>query len=294
MNVAATHATAVPAVDGSMPGAFHAFKTAANHSQFPELGKVRATFKPDSPLFDLFVHSGCLINVRFTKEKRDFYLLTIFGIVALFVSYFESFDVRNPHIIVCNYLKYALKADFFHFQHLPAFIMRQLFFDIKDYPVLERSFSNYEINPIWVRGYITDYIRPMNEKIIPTTMCKVNTKFLKFLRSCDVKSYEFQTKFTFEEICTTVANYFIPNTEPFHFSRFYFTLQVYKIKDTKLEHIFNVDYCSGIQCKMLIVMQITKYTNKTIPESRYLKAMRHDMNQYNTMIKEIVEAENNE
>ena len=82
--------------------------------------------------------------------------------------------------------------------------------------------------------------------------------------------------------------------DPFYFSQFYFLTKAYKIKDTKLQHIFNVDYCTGIQCKMLIMMQIIKYTNSPIPESKFIKAMRHDMNKNNIIIHSILQAEQNE
>lgn len=268
---------------------------AANTENFSELSKVRATFKPQSPLHRFLLFGGVLLNLNFPVETGEYYLFNIFGIVAMFIYYFEAFDPRNPHIIVCSPgLKYALNIDVVYFRNLPAYIMRQMIFDVKYHDVLNIYFEHYEMTPIWVKGYITDYIRPMNEKIIPSTMCKVNSKFLKFLRSCDAESYKCIKIFSFEDICTTVANYVNPKMDSSYISNFYFSTQVYKIKDTKLQHLFNVDYCTGIQCKMLIMTQITKYTNSPIPESKIIRAMRHDMSQHNLIIQSIVEAAQNE
>ena len=295
MNSTAIPATAVAAmtVTDELSAKLSTIHEAVNSENFSELSKVRATFKPHSPLYSFFVLNGFLLNLKFQVEKRDYFLFTIFGVVAMFISHFESFDVRNPHIIVCSPgLKHALNVDYLYFRDLPAYIMRQLEFDQNVYDVLDRYFCSYSMTPIWLKGFITDYIRPMNEKIIQTTMCKLKSQFLKFLRHCDAK-YKYKTIFTFNEICKTVANYVIPTMDPFYFSQFYFLTKAYKIKDTKLQHIFNVDYCTGIQCKMLIMMQIIKYTNSPIPESKIFKAMRHDMNKHNIIIQSILQAEQN-
>ena len=281
--------TSIPSI--SMASTQATINEATNYENYPELRKVRATFKPESTLYNFFMFNGFLLNLRFNIEKRNYFLFNIFGIVAMFISHFQSFDLKNPYIIVCSPgLRFALKVDVCFVQDLPAYIMRQLIFDMKDYDVLNKYFETYVLNPIWIKGYITDFIRPLNDNIKQTTTCKVNNKFLKFLRFCDEKSYRLRTKLTFEEICTTVANYVCPKMEPFYFSRFYISTQVHKIKGTKLEPIFNVDYCSGTQCKMLIMTQIKKYTNQPIPESRYEKAMRLEMTYHHDIVNSILQA----
>ena len=282
----AATATTAPAVHSAATLATHAaIIEASNAQEFRDLSKVRAKFQASSPLHHYLVLNCFLLRVHFTMEKTDYYLFNIFGVVAMLISYFKAFDVRNPTMIVCNQnLEYAFKESAFHVQKLHFYIMKQLIFKEEDYDVLGDVLHNYQIKCIWINDCITNYIPTYNYNIREHTVCRVRNKFLKFLHACHGNAYT--TRFTFGEMCATVARYLGPQTERFNFS-----MQIHKIKDSKLEHIFNVDYCSGRQCLHFIQGQVKEFSN--IPtESKIDKAMRKDMEQYHVLKQSIVQAAN--